>query len=486
MRINFVFFVLLIQFLPNANFAQQKNKTGDELNSMLTEQAKNGWSGSVLIARNDTILVEAGFGLADREAKRPQTANTVFSIGSITKQFTAAAILKLESMGKLKMEDKLGKFFPEAPEAMAAITIHQILTHTAGFAAALGDDYDLINAADYAKLVFSTPLIHHPGDMYDYSNVGYSMLGIIVEKASGMPYEKFLRENLWLPAQMNTTGYQLPAYNKSDLSVGYRNGNRWGTAFEKPWMEDGPSWHLRANGGIISTVGDMYKWYQALMKNTDLPKTQTDKMLFPHIAEGPDNLSHYGYGWVVQYVGGHGMFWHNGGNGVYNANMTFIPSSNICVIVSSNSNDKISDDVALHILSILLQKPELMPKEKEFTYLNNPVTNAVYEEIILQGAVDFRKNSKLILSNAGFDFKDDMQLLGVGERLMEIEKWEEGESLYLTYTSLFPNIVVAWNHLGQCKFKLGDLKGAKSAWEHSISLRPNDNPAANWLVEIKY
>ncbi len=464
--------------------AQGSPNLAEQLKTALNEAAQNGWSGSVLVAQNGQVLVEAGYGLADREAQKPQTAQTVFSIGSITKQFTAAAIMKLESMGKLRVEDKLATYFPKAPTDKAGITLHQLLTHTAGLPPAIGDDYDNVDTATFADLAFAAPLNNAPGTVYEYSNVGYSLLGIIVEKVSGMGYEKFLRENLWLPASMTQTGYLLPGFAKQDLAVGYRNGSRWGTAMERPWGSDGPGWHLRANGGVLSTVGDMHRWYLALRNNTVLPKAATDSMFAPHVAEGPDAQSFYGYGWVVQDMNGQKLIWHNGGNGVYNANMTFLPEKDICIVVSSNSNNKISDDIGLSMLGFLLGKNLGGPAQdngEEMDYMNNPVTNAIYQQLMEKGAANFRQNSDDILKKAGFDFENDMLLLGVGERLIDAQQWEQGPALYEVYTQLFPKIVVSWNHLGRCRKALGDLPGAKAAWEKSVALRPKNNPAAEWL-----
>ncbi len=454
-----------------------------KLELCLQQAAVKGWSGSVVVAKSGTVLLEKGYGFADRETKRVQTAETVFSIGSISKQFTAAAIMKLESTGKLRLDDPLSKYFPEAPKDKANITLHQLLTHTAGFPGAIGDDYDNLDAAQFAHLAFAEPLLAPPGQQYEYSNVGYSLLGIIVEKVSGMGYEKFLRENLWLPAGMKQTGYVLPGFQKEQLAVGYQDGKRWGSALDRPWLPDGPGWHLRANGGVLSTAGDMYRWYKALTNNVVLPKTATDKMFAPQVAEGPRGLSHYGYGWVVQEADGHKIIWHNGGNGVYNANMTFVPLEEVCVMVSSNSNDHISDDVAMQILGILWNKP-VMPAEEDDPFRNDPVTNAVYKVLIEQGAQHFSQNSDAILKNAGFDFDNDMQLLGVGKRLEENEKWAEGVALFETYTRLFPRIVVAWNRLGKCRMALGDKAGAKAAWEKSVALRPKGNPAVDWLKDL--
>lgn len=461
--------------------AQSTPPIAEQLKTALNEAAENGWSGSAIVSKDGQILVENGHGFADRDAKKMQSAQTVFSTGSITKQFTAAAILKLESMGKLSTDDKLEKYFPDAQADKAKITLHQLLTHTAGYPGAIGDDYDNVDASAFAKLALETPLDNPAGKVYEYSNVGYSILGIIVEKVSGVGYEQFLREHLWLPAGMKQTGYLLPKFAKQDLAVGYRNNKRWGTAMDRPWMADGPSWHLRANGGVLSTVGDMHRWYLALKNNTVLPKKATDKLFTPHVAEGPKGHSHYGYGWVVQDLDGDKLIWHNGGNGVYNANMTFLPTKDICIVVSSNSNNKLSDDVAMRLMEILLGKNFGGPGKEKMDFMDNPVTNAIYQELTEKGAANFRDNSEAILKKAGFDFVDDMLLLGVGERLLEAEQWQEGLALYEVYTRLFPKIVVSWNHLGICKKELGDLAGAKTAWRRSVELRPKNNPAVKWL-----
>lgn len=476
------FTTISLLFLAFQAFGQTVNLT-EKLETALQQAAAKGWSGSVIVSKGGNILLEKGYGFADRENQRAQTAETVFSVGSITKQFTAAAILKLETMGKVELNAPLSKYFPAAPADKASITIHQLLTHSAGFPEAIGDDYENVDAAQFEQIAFKQPLLFTPGQQYEYSNVGYSLLGIIVEKTSGMGYEKFLREHLWLPAGMKNTGYLLPGFAKEKLATGYQDGKRWGTAMDRPWMSDGPGWHLRANGGVLSTVGDMQRWYKALKNNVVLPKTATDKMFSPQIAEGPVGQSHYGYGWVVQNLDGKPLIWHNGGNGVYNANMTFVPSDDLCVVVSSNSNDHISDDVAMQLLGILWGK-KFMAAEADAPYRNNPVTLAIHRVLLEKGPEYFAKNSDVILREAGFDFDNDMQLLGVGERLEEAEKWEEGIVLFETYTRLFPRIVVAWNRLGKCRMAKGDKAGAKAAWEKSVALRPNGNPAVKWLAEM--
>jgi CubicO group peptidase (beta-lactamase class C family) len=345
--------VLLAITFQISVFAQENRSA--QLDAFFKKAEKNGYSGSVLVSKGDQILLSKGYGMQDREAGKKQTDQTVFSVGSITKQFTGAAILKLQDMGKLSVSDPLSKFFPAAPADKKEITIHQCLTHSAGLPDAFGDDYEQVNATDFMQLVFENKLLSPPGEQYAYSNVGYSILGIIIEKVSGKGYEQFLREQLWLPAGMEHTGYLAPGFQPADLAVGYRNGQRWGTAIDHPWMADGPGWHLRANGGVLSTVGDMHRWYKALQSNVILSEKSRNQYFTPHVSETPDeDGTHYGYGWVIDKDPGLGRFiWHNGGNGVYNAYMGFAPEAKICVVLTSNSNDKITDDYAQTVLRIL-------------------------------------------------------------------------------------------------------------------------------------
>src|SRR5205085_7637556 len=178
---------------------------------------------------------------------------------------------------------------------------------------------------------------------YLYSNVGYSLLGIIVKTVAGVGYEEFLHDKLFVPSGMLRTGYVIPGFTKDQLAVGYQDGKRWGTAIDHPWKHGGPGWHLRANGGILSTVDDMYKWYVALKSNKLLPVLQTEKMFTAHVAEGPQQLSFYGYGWVIQNTGNGKLIWHNGGNGVYNAYVGFELEKDLFIVASSNTNNFVSD-----------------------------------------------------------------------------------------------------------------------------------------------
>ncbi|MEA3421805.1 MAG: serine hydrolase domain-containing protein, partial [Acidobacteriota bacterium] len=282
MKYKILFYTAFIMIIAGLSFSQTDNLTM-KLEEYMAHAEKAGFLGSVLVAVKDKVLLSSGYGMADKKREIPFTADTVSTIGSITKQFTGAGILKLQMMGKLNVKDPITKYFQNIPEDKKDITLHHLLTHSAGFPGAIGHDFDPISRKEFIQLAMNTKLERKPGTLYEYSNVGYSLLGIIIELVSGKSYEEFLHENLFSPAGMMNTGYLIPAWDKKNLAHGYRGKSDWGTLLDHPWLEDGPGWHLRGNGGILSTVKDMYKWHKALEGNTILGEEGKKLYYHPHI-----------------------------------------------------------------------------------------------------------------------------------------------------------------------------------------------------------
>lgn len=301
-----------------------------------------GFTGAVLIEQDGAVALHKGYGLADREHGTRVTAETIFDIGSITKPFTAAAILKLDEAGRLRVTDSIGRFFEHVPPDKAGITIHHLLTHTSGLPDGFGGDYDVMTRDSLIQLALASKLNAAPGAQYDYSNAGYSLLGAIVEKVSGQPYEKYLREQLLEPAGLRSTGYRAVDWSARPLAVGYRAGTRWGTPLEKRWDADGPYWHLRANGGLLSTVGDLYRWQVALDSGRILSATSYAR------ATTPPNGSTYGYGLdVARSPRGTREIGHNGANGYFYAQMVSFPEDRLKLVFVTNdyANRTIEDDL---------------------------------------------------------------------------------------------------------------------------------------------
>ena len=309
-----------------------------KLEQYLSRLAKLGFSSTVLVAKDGKVLLEKGYGMADRERKIPMAADSVISIGSITKQFTAAAILKLEMAGKLRVDEPIGRFFPGAPPEKAAITIHQLLTHSAGLESDYGPtDYEAVSRDEIIRRVMAAPLRTPPGKQYFYSNAGYSLLAAIVEILSGQSYETYLRDNLFVPAGMKATGYKV-AWRDGQVAHGYVDGEDWGTILDKPWDKDGPYWNLRGNGGIHSTAGDMYRWHLALEGDKILSKAAKEKYFKPYVPEGPEGQSYYAYGWAIfETPRKTRLVAHNGGNGVFAADFRRYVDENVVIYAASNA-----------------------------------------------------------------------------------------------------------------------------------------------------
>jgi CubicO group peptidase (beta-lactamase class C family) len=337
---------LLCSLVPLSAASGARAQTAPDATATLDVASKldrylgeSGFTGLALVAKDGKILLERAYGLADREHHVPLAIDALVSIGSITKQFTAAAILRLEMEGKLKVEDPITRFFTDVPEDKRAITLHQLLTHTAGLDSDFAGDYEPVGRDEYVKRILASKLRSAPGKEHFYANSGYSLLGAIVEIASKQTYETYLQKHLFEPARMHETGYCIPKWEKSRAPVGYRDGERWGTMLEKPWAEDGPYWALRANGGIESTLDDLFNWSRALDGELVLTTAEKQKLFARHVAEGPRAESFYGYGWSISTTPwGKTLVEHDGGNGVFSADFRRYVDDGIVVITFSNDS----------------------------------------------------------------------------------------------------------------------------------------------------
>jgi CubicO group peptidase (beta-lactamase class C family) len=203
----------LVSFQTDSTFAQNsknsrlqksivKGETAAKPDGLLTRYTMYGFSGTVLAAKDGKVVLNRSYGLADRECSVPNSAETVFAIGSLTKQFTAAAILQLEMQGKLNAQDFAGKYLGDFPPDKAGITIHHLLPHTSSLISdGASAKLPLENRDEYVEAVKKTKLRSTVGEKFNYSNVGYNLLAAIVEKVSGLSFEDYLQQRLFKPAK---------------------------------------------------------------------------------------------------------------------------------------------------------------------------------------------------------------------------------------------------------------------------------------------
>ena len=234
---------------------------GRKIDDFLTRLSGFGYSGAMLVVKDGKTILRKGYGFANRSERVPNTPETLFDIGSLSKQFTAAAIMKLEQDGRLKTTDPINKHLKNVPQDKAQVTIHQLLSHTAGIARNVplspkGDPaiyYEEIDREEALKRVLPTELQFEPGTKFQYSNAGYVLLAAIVEMASGQRYQEYLKKNLFEPAGMRSTGFAgrwLPAVKQTLVARGHDELGEVGN----PLKWSGESWLDLGGGGIVSTA----------------------------------------------------------------------------------------------------------------------------------------------------------------------------------------------------------------------------------------
>lgn len=222
--------------------------------------AADGLRGAILFRSGDGAAQVFVHGDADCEGRQMIDRTTRFDIGSITKYFTAAAIFKLAEEGGLSTDAALGDLLPGAPADKAAITVKQLLTHTSGLPDSLGVDEDYVGKAQYLEMAFAAPLLFAPGAQEEYSNVGFALLGAIIESLTGRRYEDALQTLVLAPAGTAGIGYFT---DRARNACGLLDGKKWG-ATRDYFSDEEPSWHLVGNGGLHATPEELTGWFDAL------------------------------------------------------------------------------------------------------------------------------------------------------------------------------------------------------------------------------
>jgi CubicO group peptidase (beta-lactamase class C family) len=328
--------------------AQEITKITDSLVNACFENAE--FTGTVLIAKGGKVLLKKGYGYSDAEHQVPNDAHTVYNIASITKPFTAALVLKLQEAGKLSVQDKLDKYYPDFPRANT-ITIHHLLTHTSGVFNYTDDpafwkmdqtkEQTLMQMIAWFK---DKPLNAEPGTRFQYSNSGYTLLGYIIEQVTGTTYGKALEQYIFKPLGMHHSGYGPPA-DTSHLAKGYM-------MYYRNFKKTAPAVHPSisyATGAMYSTVEDLYKWHMALQKGKFLSKQSRAAMYTKD--KGP-----YGYGWFIDSLYGKQRFVHDGKIPGYKNILIRFPQDDVCVVALSNANST-SGDMVGNIMNILFHQP---------------------------------------------------------------------------------------------------------------------------------
>jgi CubicO group peptidase (beta-lactamase class C family) len=294
--------------------------------------------GSVLVAKDGKIIFSKSYGMADLEWSVPNSPTTRFNIASMTKQFTAASILLLEDRGKLKTDDLVKKYLPDAPASWDKITIYHLLTHTSG----IPNDAAKYEPGTPDKLVFNDrPLNSQPGEQWAYTNLGYIVLGYLLERISGQTYEEFVRENIFKPLSMNDSGLMSFVSILPRRASGYWPGSNGIENADR-------SFDTRIGfsaGSLYSTTEDLFRWEEALFGGRVLSPASLRKMTTPF-------KSDYACGLYAKRVNGHLMIEHDGNNIGFNSDMAYYPEERIAAIVLANLNGTVTGEMTRALAAV--------------------------------------------------------------------------------------------------------------------------------------
>ena len=324
----------------------------------------NGPGASVLVARDGKILFEKGYGLADIEHQVPVTAETKFRIGSISKQFTAAAILKLQEQGKLSVEDKLSKYYPDFPRG-GEVTLRHLLTHTSGIHSYTDKPGFMdsvtkpIKPDALVKSFENDPFDFHPGEKWSYCNSGFFLLGCIVEKVSGESYEEFLRKTFFEPLGMRNTGVHHSDAELKNVALGYDGGPKRAVNWDMSWAGGA--------GALYSTVGDLYRWNEAIFHYKILTAATLEAAFTPvktaaNQGDNPD--AGYGFGWAIAKFRGASEISHGGGLNGFTSFLLRLPGKNVTVAVLANGAPNAVPQTLAHVATELCVGTELEPRPR--------------------------------------------------------------------------------------------------------------------------
>lgn len=302
--------------------------------------ASFGFSGGLRLLQHGAVRLSTTSGFADHSRRIPMGEETVFNIGSVTKQFTAAAILKMEELGRLRTSDPINKFLPDVPAEKAGITIHQLLSHQGGFKHSMADLARTPERDAAVREMLTAELKHPPGTAFSYSNVGYALLAAIVDRLSERGYEAFLREQLWLPLGIAKTGMVLPDWREAQIADGLEFSGTTSAKVPEEWSDTGTTWFTRGAGGMDSTMIELTRWAEALRTGGMLSDASRRKLFWPHVRMNTKRILYYGYGWSLeQEKDGSCIIGHNGGGGVHYDVLSIVPQQK-AVVATFNTQQK--------------------------------------------------------------------------------------------------------------------------------------------------
>ena len=438
------------------------------------------FTGSVMVAKHGNIIYQKAFGIADRSWNIPNSVDTKFKIGSISKQFTALLVLQLVQEGKIRLDGKISDYLDYYPKDNGnRITIHHLLCHAAGIPNLAKHYQDWFTERwlkEYSSRSFIDLFSHlrlefEPGSHWSYSNAGYYLLGTIIEKVTGKTYGEVVQERIFEPVGMKNSGYFDGYTIVPRIATGYEYWNfRYSnTGYNSPTTHKG-------NGGLYSTVADLLKWDQALYSEKLLTKKYMDLMFRPHMAMRPG--SDYAYGWVLndRSVGQgewHLFEEHFGSDMGFNNVITRIKDSQYVIILLSNTSQSTIPLIREQIINILYDQPVFCPRPVSLR-LNSSESESEIQKVIEAFNNDRHK----------YSIRQDA-VNGVGFKYIVATKYKMGLVVLEFNASQYPQSTDVYESLAEAYRISGNKQMAITNIKKSLELNPDNDNAKEMLKRLE-
>lgn len=325
-------------------------RAAELIDAELLRRSKDGLGCAIIVEKDGVVVLKAGYGWANRDGRVPFSTSTIAQVGSLTKQFTAAAIVDLTLKKKLSLNDAFAKYVSGVPQPAKAITIHQLLTHTAGLPENCGGDFERLTRSEMISQCLVK--VSSPGKFL-YSNLGYSLLAAVIESVTHKTLENYLAEHFFAPLKMQSTGYFFSKALHGRLAVGYTSMGTNPPISDTLMVMGDSFWNLKGNGGIQASVDDMYVWYGAFTRGPIITSSMRKMLTTPYVTR--EDGAKYGYGWFIRTSddGQVAQVSHSGSDGVFLAVFVWRPLEKSFYYFVTNNRDKGGAEAARAILDIL-------------------------------------------------------------------------------------------------------------------------------------
>lgn len=438
------------------------------------------FNGSVLVAKNGAVVFKKAYGLAQMEWEIPNTPDTRFRLGSITKQFTATLVLRQVERGRIRLDGTLSEYLPDyRKDTGAKVTIHHLLTHTSGipsytdsptfFPEVSRDPYPV---AGFVKKFCSGDLEFEPGSKFHYDNSGYFLLGAVLEKVSGRTYEQLLREEILDPLGMKDTGYDRGEIILTRRAAGYEKD--LGGYRNAPYLDMSLPY---AAGALYSTVEDLYRWDQALYGTAVLSEASKEKMFTPFL-EG------YAYGWNVRNIpagepeAGKKEIGHGGGINGFNTLIRRVPADRSLIVLLNNTGATALGAIARGIREVLAGQEPAPPKQG--------IAEVIAPVLLGQGAAAAVERYRTLKTTRAADFGfEEFRLNTMGYQLLGRGRTAEAIAIFKLNVEEYPRSGNVYDSLGEAYLKAGQKDLAVVNYRKSLELSPDNQNARDVLKRLE-